>query len=118
MAQVTKAGSLFAWEPRAGALPLATAGMRPEFRPDADVLATLTNFNPRAEIFLPPEARALVPFTNGCVAEAKVHAWNAERVQVDVRADAPALLVIAQTDYPIWRATVAATSAWRSRRPL
>ncbi len=106
VAQVTKAGSLFAWEPRPGALPLATAGMRPEFRPDAEVLAALTNFNPRAEVFLPPEARQLVPFTNGCVAEAQVLSWTSERVQVDVRADAPALLVLAQTDYPIWHATV------------
>ena len=106
VAQVTKAGSLFAWEPRDGALPLATAGMRPEFRSDAEVLAALTNFNPRTEVFLPPEARALVPFTNGCVAEAKVLSWTANRVEVDVRADAPALLVLAQTDYPIWHATV------------
>ena len=48
----------------------------------------------------------MVPFTNGCVAEAKVQRWTANQVEVDVRAEAPALLVLAQTDYPIWRATV------------
>ncbi len=106
VAMVTKPGSLFAWEARPSRLPLATAGMRPVFRSDGEVLAALTNFNPRAEVFLPSEARALVPFTNGCVAEAKVQRWTANQVEVDVRAEAPALLVLAQTDYPIWRATV------------
>jgi hypothetical protein len=104
--QVTRVGSLFQWEPRPGAQPLATAGMRPEFAPDAEVLARLTNFNPRAEVFLPPEARALVPFTNGAPAEAKVLLWTAQRLEVEVRAEAPALLVLAQTDYPSWGATV------------
>ena len=90
---------------------LVTAGLRPEFLPDPEVLARLTNFNPRAEVFLPPESRALVPVTNGCPATARVLGWTAHRVDVEVRADAPAMLVLAQTHYPCWQATVAGQPA-------
>lgn len=105
VAMVTKQGSLIDWESRPHHLPLVTAGMRPVFRPDGEVLAALTNFNPRVEVILPPEARTLVPFTNGCAAEATVRSWTANQVEVNVRAEAPALLVLAQTDYPVWHAT-------------
>jgi len=99
----------FHWEARAGSMPLLSGGQKPVFTNDAAALQTLltsTNFNPRREVYLPLAAKAFVMATNAAVVNISSIRFSAQRVEAEVQADAPALLVAAQMDYHPWRAYV------------
>lgn len=121
--QVNPPPSIFQWKHRPTALPLITAGQRAEFADPATTLNALagTNWNPQEIVFLPPAARAgdlqSPPSTNGLTErrlqvagtpEAKVVStkWTAHRIECEVESPAPTLVVIAQSFYHPWQATV------------
>lgn len=53
-----------------------------------------------------------IPLAGGRVdGEVRVMAWEAERIQLAVRADRAALLIVADNHYPGWRATVNGSAA-------
>lgn len=89
-------------------LPWITGGQQPVFREDAAALAALfrPDFDPRRFVLLPPEAAAQVGVRAPSQVRVKQHRFEAQRVEFDVQADAPALVVAAQTWYPRWRARV------------
>ena len=129
VAAMPSATNIFHWQARSTALPLATIGQRPVF---ADADATLhglraTNFNPREVVFLPEEMRAAVSAQmgpsgqNGPMAQpegtaktppgasdARIHSqrFAAERIELEVETAAPTMLVLAQSFYPGWHATI------------
>jgi hypothetical protein len=96
------------WTPRATALPLLTGGQKPLFADDLTAVQTLTNanFNPRREVCLPAEAQALISATNATVVKIASPKFSAQRIEADVEASAPALLLVAQIYYHPWRAYV------------
>jgi uncharacterized membrane protein YfhO len=65
-----------------------------------------TNFDPRGEVYLPPEDRALVPDTNSATVKISDTHFAAQHIEAQVDADAPSLVVIAQTFYEPWRAYI------------
>jgi hypothetical protein len=99
---------LFTFVPRTNSLPMITGGQRPIFASDENVLNWLeaTNFNPRREVFLPLEASNSISVSNPAPLRVLAQNVAAERIDADVEARAPALLVIAQTYYHPWRAWV------------
>lgn len=108
VAMVTSATNLFDWEPRATHLPLVTAGQKPVFADTPTTLRALEKdtFDPRREVYLPPEVRAAVSATNETAAQISNARYTAHRIEFTTTATAPALVVAAQTFYHPWRAFV------------
>jgi hypothetical protein len=108
ISQITAPGRNIAWQARPTAMPWITGGQRPVFADAAATLAGLNapDFNPRNEVFLPAEARALVANTNR--AEVRLSAVQVNNQQITLEADAaaPALVLISQNYYHRWRPRV------------
>ncbi len=108
VAWVTAPDNVFGWQARAGALPLITAGQRPVFADDQQSRPAVTanDFKPRQVVYLPTAARALVGAAAVPDARILFPQWSAARVRFSVQTPARAMVVIAQSYYPNWRALV------------
>ncbi|HXC99177.1 MAG TPA: hypothetical protein VN048_07535, partial [Verrucomicrobiae bacterium] len=64
--QITAPDTSFSWLPRTNYLPLATAGQKPIFASNDETLKALAspNFDPRATVYLPNEARGIITVSN------------------------------------------------------
>jgi hypothetical protein len=118
ISQVSGRSNVLAWETQAGFMPLVTAGQQPHFV-DADrTLAALIapNFSPERTVFLPETARGSIRTTNSTPARVISFDVRAHRIKAEVEADAPSLVVIAQTYYSPWQAFVdgQAAALWRA----
>ena len=106
------------WKPRSNFMPLLTGGQKPVFAGDEMTLRLLAdpNFNPRREIYLPPEAQKIISATNGAAVKISSARFTGEQIEAEVQADAPAMFAIAQTYYHPWRAYVDGKPArlWRA----
>jgi hypothetical protein len=95
------------WIPRDSAMPLTTAGQQPVFADDKAAWTALaaTNFEPREMVYLPTAARGEIKATR---ANAKILSTQiaAQKMQMEVEAAAPAMIVIAQAFYRPWHAYV------------
>jgi Bacterial membrane protein YfhO len=106
------------WKPRNSFLPMVTAGQKPVFAGDPETYSAL--FDPGFEssrvVYLPEEARPEVHATNTTRAQITSVTVANQRVACDVDADAPAMVVVAQSYYHPWRAYVDghATPLWRA----
>jgi hypothetical protein len=108
VAWITSSNSTAEWSPRTNALPLITAGQQPRFEENAATLAAMTQdtFDPRQTVFLTaafPESSAVSNVVNATVTNV---GFTAHAVEANVHAPMPTLLVIAQSFYPAWRATI------------
>ena len=108
VSQITSPRDVTEWLPRDSFLPLATAGQRPIFLDDTNALRALIapDFDSRKVVFLPPEMKASVSVTNQTSAHVASQRFTPERVDLEVEAAAPSLVVVAQTWYHQWRAYV------------
>jgi hypothetical protein len=108
VAHVTGATNIFQWDRRNTARPLVTAGQRPEFSTAEHTLQTLgsTRWNPSETVFLPASDRERVPNTNAAPASIMSSKWTTHRIECEVESPAPTLVVIAQSYYHSWQATV------------
>ena len=98
----------FNWATRTTFLPLLTAGQKPVFANELNTLRGLTNadFQPDAEVFLPVEARGLVTASNVVAASISDVNYAAQKIEADVTAAAPTMVVAAQIFYHPWHAYV------------
>jgi hypothetical protein len=114
----TAPGQVFQSTNRAGSLPLLTAGQKPVFANLADTLnaVTSTNFNPRELVYLPLEAKAVAVSSNSSGTKVESTHWAAHQIDVEIEGQAPSWVVIAQSFYPSWRASVdgTPTKLWRA----
>lgn len=115
---VNEPGKALHWQRRPSHLPWLTAGQRPVF---ADKTRTVTalardDFDPRQVVYLPPEARDVVKADSRTEARVEVKTFTAHRIEADVEAPQPAMVVISQVHYPAWRAYVDGQPArvWRA----
>ena len=105
VSQVTSATKLFTWEARTNFLPMASIGQQPRFADDATVLRELTNgFDPRKTVFLPLEAQESVPIAGDATARVISSKVTPSLCQFETQASRPAMLVVAQSWYPCWKA--------------
>jgi hypothetical protein len=118
VSHVTTAGTLTDWSAQKSFQPLATAGQKPVFADEAETLGALANpqFDPREQVFLPAAANASIPITNRTDAGIVSQLFESQRAEIVVEAREPSLVVIAQTFYPAWCASIdgTATTLWRA----
>jgi hypothetical protein len=118
VARINNPTNLAQWLPRDSCLPLVTGGQQPVFEGEAATLDDVMSdrIEPQRIVYLPLEARGLVQAS--APASVKIHLsdFSAHRLGMEVEAAAPAMVVVAQTFYPAWRAYVdeKATSVWRA----
>jgi hypothetical protein len=113
VSQITSPQDIVKWLPRDSFLPLATAGQRPIFLDDTNALRSLIapGFDGRKVVFLPLEMKTSVSVTNETSARVVSQRFTPERVDLEVEAAAPSLVVLAQTWYHPWRAYVGGAPA-------
>ena len=110
--------NLMDWNERKSYAPLVTGGQRPVFLDDDDTLDFLfaPNFDGRQVVALPAEAKSAVHATNRADLKIISEAVSAERLDLQVAASAPAMVVVAQAWFHPWHAYVDGqrTSLWRA----
>jgi len=96
------------WEPRTNFIPWATIGQQPLFLDDAATLAALArpDFAPRAVVYLPPDAREKVSARADATARIMSSTITAEKCVFQTQAETNTMLVLAQSYYHCWRASV------------
>jgi len=108
VSQISDPQKVLSWQFRSTYQPFLSLGAKPEFAELSNTPALLLagNFDPRKTVYLPPEAG--VRLKNITAAHGAIHEVHvsAQRVEADVQADAPSVLVLSQTFYHPWRATV------------
>ena len=104
--RISSSETLFTWADRTNALPLVTIGQRPTFANTTITLRALASadFEPGKAVYLPAELRAYAQATNAVKARILSTYWNAQTLQLEVEAEGPAWVVIAQTYYHAWKA--------------
>jgi len=108
VSQITAPGEMFKWQARTNFLPLATAGQKPVFLDDADALRALTrpDFDGSKVVFLPPDTEPFVTVTNQTAARVLKSRFGTQSADIEIVAEAPSLVVVAQAWYHDWRAEV------------
>ena len=108
VSQVTASNSVIEWSPRPAFLPLLTGGQRPVFADSTNVFQALlaADFKPREMVYLPEAARDFISVTGATHLEIITNTVSAQRLEAEVEGAQPGLLVIAQSFYPAWEATV------------
>ena len=93
---------------RPGALPRAWLVHEAHSVGEGEALAPLATgaVDPRRVALVEGPVPALAPPPDPAADRARVVVWDPERVRVETRSAAPALLVLGQMTYPAWRATV------------
>jgi len=108
VSQATSPTNFFEWEARRDYLPLVTGGQKPVFAEAGETLKRLASldFDPRREVFLPPESKPFVTVTNGAQVTMLAPVLSAQQISLVVEANEPAMLVVAQSFYHDWKAYV------------
>jgi hypothetical protein len=101
-----------AWEPRTNFMPWATLGQQPVFLEDDATLAALSrpDFAPRAVVYLPLAAREKVSAKADPQARIVSSTITAEKCGFETQVGTRTMLVMAQSWYHCWQASVDGTS--------
>ena len=108
VSQITGPDEIYHWLPRKTFLPLVTAGQKPFVMDDWNTLHLLTNsnFDGSKMVFLAPEDRPFITITNAAAARVLGSKFQDSTVEIAVNSPAPSVVVVAQTFYHCWRASV------------
>lgn len=106
--QISAPDTSFTWIDRPHFMPLITAGQKPIFAGPDETLEAIASpsFDPRATVFLPLLARDSVTALNQSAAHIISQEFLAQRVSMEVQADTPSMVVVAQSFYEPWHAYV------------
>jgi hypothetical protein len=104
VSQITAPGEMFKWQARRTFLPLVTAGQKPIFLDGEKTLQALTqiDFDGSKIVFLPPEDKSSIIVSNQTDAKILNSKLGNQTVDIEVEAQAPSLVVVAQTYYHNW----------------
>jgi hypothetical protein len=118
VSQIASPTRLFVWERQTNFMPLATMGQEPVFAEESAALAALGSpgFSPRQTVYLPAAARGQVQAVAAGGARVLSSRVSAAECVFETAAEAPAMLVVAQSYYHCWKATVDGRPAtlWRA----
>ena len=108
VSQITAPDQFFHWQARKTFLPLVTAGQQPVFIDDTNTLPAVfqSSFDGSKIVVLSSETKSLVIVTNQTHARVLNSKFATKRVDIEVDASEPSLVVVAQTWYHNWRAYV------------
>jgi hypothetical protein len=109
VSQITAPDEIYHWLPRKTFLPLVTVGQKPYVMDDWNTLHFLADsrFDGSKMVFLAPEDRPFVTVTNS-VAAARIMDSKFRNSSVEIKVDSPApsVVVVSQTFYHDWSASV------------
>jgi hypothetical protein len=117
VSHITAPGKLFDWTVRTNYLPFVTAGQRPVFENETNILRAVTapEFSPGHVVYLPAEAQ---PFVTARETPARTESirFSDHRGEIVVEAAAAALAVVSQSYYHPWKVRVDGQPArlWRA----
>jgi hypothetical protein len=96
------------WHTRTNSLPLMTGGQRPIFVPEDKLLSAITSdtFNPRQEIYFPESARARITISNRTECVIREVSFTPGKIQAAVQCAAPAIVVLSESYYHRWHASI------------
>jgi hypothetical protein len=96
------------WVIRDSFLPIVTAGQQPVFLDPARTLGIMVSdrFEPLRTVYLPLEARGKINARDPMNARILSTHFSSRRLLMEVEADGPAMVVVAQAFYHPWRAYV------------
>ena len=118
ISHVTAPGKLFEFSFRSNFFPMISAGQGPRFLPAEQILDGLIepDFDARKTVLMTDEARAAFSNISASSAEVKLEKIAAHKIAFVVRDSAPVAVVISQTFYHPWRASVDGAGArlWRA----
>lgn len=105
---MTGTTNIFEWVKRPHAMPMVSAGQAPRFRDEkTNLLGVLHKlFDPRTIVYLPNEAKEFVIVTNTTNAKIITQRFGAHRIEAEVEASEPSLVVVSQAYYRPWQAFV------------
>jgi len=108
VSQISSSTNFYSWQPRHTFLPFVTAGQKPIFLDRTNAFNELkqTNFDGSKIVLLPTETKSFVTVTNQTAARVLNSHFENQRVEIEVEAAEPSLVVISQTYYHNWRAFV------------
>jgi hypothetical protein len=108
VSQITAPDQFFHWQERKTFLPLVTAGQQPVFMNDTNTLIAVfqPGFDGSKIVVLSTEAKPLVTVTNQTKARVLNSKFTTQRVEFEIEASEPSLVVVAQTWYHNWRAYI------------
>lgn len=116
--RISSGRELFGWEPRERARPPVSAGQQPVFLSEPDTLRALAapEFDPARTVLLPEAARPVLGDVSSGRARVVSTTPPGPRMRIEVEAEAPSVMTVAQTHYHWWRATVngVPTLLWRA----
>jgi hypothetical protein len=104
----TASSNALEWTVRPNAMPLISAGQAPRFRNNRTNLLGVTHrlFDPRTMVYLQNDDRQFVTVTNRTEAKVVSQEFSAQRIQAEIDAAEPSLVVLSQAYYRPWRAFV------------
>ncbi len=110
--------NVFGWNHRPTARPLISAGQKPIFLSEANALTTIFSdqFDSSRLVCLLDDARNAVHASGGGGSEILFPQFSAHAIHFKTQSATPAMVVIAQTYFPNWRARVDGneTPLWRA----
>ena len=108
VSQITAPDAVYHWQARTNFRPLVTAGQRPVFVDDQNLTRALTSldFDGRKMVFLPPSEMRFVTVAHSSQVKNLRARFDNNSVDIAAEADAPALMVVAQTFYHNWTAEI------------
>jgi hypothetical protein len=111
-------GSVFDWVPRTNFIPIVSIGQEALFADDQTIYNAIANMqiNFRAQTYLPPEAKGQVRASRQPAAHVIATDFTPTRQRIQVTTPGPTLVVICQSYYHNWKATVDGVPAplWRA----
>lgn len=118
VSQIASPTRLFTWDAQTNFMPLATIGQRPVFVENSAALAALgsAGFALRQTVYLPAAARGQVQAGADPGARVLSSRVSPSECRFETLADTDAMLVVAQSYYHCWKATVDGKPAalWRA----
>jgi hypothetical protein len=118
VSQTIAPGRVFDWVTRTNFIPIVTIGQEPLFADDESVFAELGNIRIdfRQVACLPPEAKALVKAQRQPEARVFATDFTPSRQRIRLQTPGPALVVLTQSYYHNWKASVdgVAVPLWRA----
>jgi hypothetical protein len=108
VSQIASPRDLFTWDAQTNFMPLASIGQRPVFLEDDATLPALASpeFLPRQVVYLPSNARSSLQAVADPGARVLSSDIRPEECRFEISANSRAILVIAQSYYHCWKATV------------
>jgi hypothetical protein len=108
VSHITAPGEFTEWQARSTFSPIVTAGQEPVFLDDTNTLQRLVEpgFDGAKMVFLPRETQSQVSAKGNAKAVITGQDFASHQIKLTVNAEAPCLVVIAQSYYHCWRAYV------------